>query len=363
MQNRRTVLASAAALSLTRAAGARAAETPAARFDKAADYSEAHGGCGMLVMIGGDIVYERYARGHTGDTAIFIASATKSFWGVATAAAIEDGLVSSFDELAVETLTEWRGDPRKSKITLRQILSLTSGMHNDIAAIQGEGAAPDKYAFAVSSPLDDDPGATFTYGPVNFYLLGEILKRKLKARKQDPLAYLDDRILKPIGLRYGQWTRDQAGNPHIPNGCYVSARQWVKFGRLILAHGRYEGRQLVRADLLAQCFEPNPVNPAYGLAFWLNRPGGILTGGRAGPRGSAGGALYGGGQTDLAGAMGAGPNNLYIFPSLDMAVVKQSPATLRPSDRTFQEHRREQAARQRGYSHSAFVGLVLTGQA
>jgi CubicO group peptidase (beta-lactamase class C family) len=43
------------------------------------------------------------------------------------AAAVQDRLLS-LDELAVETLPEWRDDPLKRRITVRHILSLTSGL-------------------------------------------------------------------------------------------------------------------------------------------------------------------------------------------------------------------------------------------
>jgi CubicO group peptidase (beta-lactamase class C family) len=195
-----------------------------ANYPKAAAFSEANNGTAMLVMVDGEIVFERYSSPEMSGTPHFLASATKSFWGPVAAAMIADGLISGFDELAADTLTEWRGDPRKSKITLRQILSLSSGLHNDLAAIQGEGNATDLYTTAVGASLDNDPGTTFTYGPVNFYVFGELVKRKLASQNLDPLEYLERRIFEPIGLEHGRWIHDRAGNPHIPNGAYLTAR-------------------------------------------------------------------------------------------------------------------------------------------
>lgn len=354
---RRTVLATgAASLALLAATGSARSQT--FHFDLAADYSEANGGNAVLVEQGGTVLFERAIEGHTLDTPNFLASATKSFWGPAIGAMIMDGLLESYDQSAADILTEWRGDPQKSKITLRHLLTLSSGLHNDIAAIQGEGTAEDKYLYAINSPLDHAPGEGFVYGPVNFYVLGEIMKRRLAPRGQTPLDYLRTRIFEPIGLTYGEWIHDKAGNPHIPNGAFVSARQWVKFGRLLLNKGSHQDRQIIEPGLLADCFRPSRQNPGYGLTWWLNTNGGIPTGGTGNP---ARGFLYHQGHEDLAGALGAGPNCLYLIHSLDMVIIRQSPAEIRPADRSWEEQTRLAAQRGR-FSHNKFLTRLFEGR-
>ena len=94
----------------------------------AAEYSKEHRGLSVLVMKGDKIVFEDYENGHKANEPWMLASGTKSFTGVMLAAAIEDKLVSGFDEKVSDTITEWKTDKRKSQITLRQLLSLTSGL-------------------------------------------------------------------------------------------------------------------------------------------------------------------------------------------------------------------------------------------
>jgi CubicO group peptidase (beta-lactamase class C family) len=334
-----------------------------ANYPKAAAFSEANNGTAMLVMVDGEIVFERYSSPEMSGTPHFLASATKSFWGPVAAAMIADGLISGFDELAADTLTEWRGDPRKSKITLRQILSLSSGLHNDLAAIQGEGNATDLYTTAVGASLDNDPGTTFTYGPVNFYVFGELVKRKLASQNLDPLEYLERRIFEPIGLEHGRWIHDRAGNPHIPNGAYLTARNWAKFGQLVLQLGQWQGRQIIPRDLMAELLEPSAANPGYGLTFWLNRPGGVASRARRrAPDGSIGGFIYPDAAPDLAAALGAGPNCLYIIPSRAMVVVREVPAEMRPANRSWAEHGRIVRETMANYSDAAFLAPLLGGQ-
>jgi CubicO group peptidase (beta-lactamase class C family) len=327
----------------------------------AADYSARCNGVGVLVMVDGEIVFERYEPPHTADTPNFLASATKSFWGIAAAAMVADGLLE-LDELAAETLTEWMDDPQRGRITVRQLLNLSSGLGEDVPAIQGMGTAPDKYAHAIGLPADTDPGATFRYGPSHFYAFGEIMKRKLAPQGKDPLDYLKERILEPIGFEIGKWVRDESGNPHIPNGAYLTARNWVRFGHLVLQGGEWNGRQLVPRELVAECLESSPANPGYGLTWWLNRPGGAASRGqRRAPESSKGGFIYPDGYPDLAGALGAGPNTLHIVPALDMVVIRQVPWEPRPAGMDWREFGRLARERSAGFSDTVFLRLLFTG--
>ena len=78
----------------------------------AAAYSAASRGVSMLVMVDGRVVFQDYPNGGSPGAAHELASGTKSFWGVAAAAAAADGILS-LDEPVAKTLTEWRADPRR----------------------------------------------------------------------------------------------------------------------------------------------------------------------------------------------------------------------------------------------------------
>src|SRR5688572_1537447 len=93
-----------------------------AAFEAAAAYSEENGGVSMLVWRDGEIIYERYAGGSSADDAHNLYSGTKSFSCAIAVSAASEGLLT-FDELVADTIPEWAGDPQKSQITLRQLLS------------------------------------------------------------------------------------------------------------------------------------------------------------------------------------------------------------------------------------------------
>ncbi|MBW4699206.1 MAG: beta-lactamase family protein [Aphanocapsa lilacina HA4352-LM1] len=292
---------------LPSAAHAQAVQTD---YRRAADYAAAHGGVGLLVIRGERTVYEQFAPGRSAETPHLLASGTKSFTGVMAAAAVQDGLLT-FEERVAETITEWKADPLKSQITVRHLLSLTSGL-----AKAGRGGKPVSFAQAVQVAAVSPPGRDFDYNPVNFQLFGELMRRKLAPHSEAPIAYLQRRILSPIGMRIARWRTTADGDPDLPGGAIASARDWARFGLLIKNGGTWQGRQIVSKDVLAQCFVRSAANPAYGLTFWLNAPSRSARPERNNPLGGAGPA-------DLFMAAGAGGQRLYIIPSMDLLVVRQ----------------------------------------
>src|SRR5262245_15899309 len=157
------------------------------QFRAAADYSARHNGHAVIVMIDGKIVFEQYQNGHTAEQPHNLYSGTKTFWGPVLAALIEDGLVSSLDEPVSNTITEWKSDARKRRITIRNLTELNAGLIQDVRNLQGEDRptlAGDLYKHAITLPTVFEPGARFVYGPSCYYALGELIKRKLAARKQ-----------------------------------------------------------------------------------------------------------------------------------------------------------------------------------
>ena len=298
-------------------------ENEPTKYRTAATYSNRRNGFAVLVQKDGRIVFEdyhteiRYApflNKGTPEKAHRLASGTKSFWGVAAAAAVMDGLFT-FDERVSDTITEWKSDPRKSKITVRQLLTLTSGI---------EAGAPKEplstYLEAIAAKASHEPGDFFQYGGVPFQIFGEFMRRKLAPAGQSPLDYLMRRVLRPIGLNVAEWRLDEDGNPHMPSGAFLTAREWAKFGQFILNKGRWDGRTIIEESILDECFKGSETNHSYGLTFWLNKPGTIVRGGSWSPVPYT--PILPDIVPDMIMALGHGKQRLYIIPSKNMVIVR-----------------------------------------
>lgn len=330
-----------------------AVDTELARYQAAADYSAEHDGYSVLVLKAGEVVFEAYANGGATDKAWELASGTKSFSGVMAIAAQQDGLLS-LDEKVADTLTEWQADPLKSTITIRQLLTLTSG-------IEGGGLGrPPAYADAITRPAVATPGTQFSYGPVPFQIFGEVMRRKLAAADTGdatPLDYLKRRIFEPAGIAVGSWKHGDDDMPHLPSGARLTAREWAKFGQMILAGGTANGQQIVPADQLEAAVVGTATNPRYALTFWTSLDpedsllattpvqGGALKNWIVKRRAaSAAKASAGSTFTPPAGsfmAAGMGKQRLYILPALDMVVVRQG------------------SLRSKGFKDGEFLALLL----
>jgi len=304
--NRRTFLVASAAASVASPAFAQALD-----FSAAAAYSAERRGVSLLVMRDGRTVFEDYPNGGGASEGHELASGTKSFTGVIAAAAVQDRLLS-WDEPCADTLSEWRGDERR-RITIRHLLSLTSGVAG------GPIARPPNYADAVATPSEAEPGARFAYGPTPFQVFGEIIKRKSNG---DPLAYLQRRVFEPLSIDPTHWRRGGDGNPHMPSGAGLTARDWARFGWFVMQDG--EGR--LDAEALAQCFIGTRANPGYGLSWWLWREG-LVAPGRSQTVDVNPALVRQFGPISMA--AGAGDQRLYLIPQQRLVIARQASGILR----------------------------------
>lgn len=136
-----------------------------------------------------------------------IASMTKSFTAAAVLSLRDEGLLSidtPVDEYAAELATICRTESG-TRITLRHLLSMTSGLATDdpwadrhldataqeMNALYQQGAA---YAFA--------PGTNFEYSNLGFALIGRVVERVTGRRVRD---FVDERFLGPLHMTSTTW--------------------------------------------------------------------------------------------------------------------------------------------------------------
>lgn len=304
------ILLFAAAASVGAPAGA-AEPAPLPGCEAAIAYSQAHNGAALLVLEDGKV------RCRSADIATpqELWSGTKSLVGLMAAAAVQDGLLT-LDERASDTLAEWKNDAGKSRITLRQLLSMTGGQASTIGRPQG-------YADSVQAPLKAPPGTRFQYGPAPMQILGEIMRRKLVAKGTDenPRQYIERRILGPIGVRVGGWRNGPDGQPLMPQGVALAAGEWAKIGEFVRLGGKVEGKPLVDPAALAELFKGSETNPAYGLTWWLPRAT-LATDPvtRSTDITEHASDL----PSDMVVAAGAGDQRLYVIPSRRLTIVRQA---------------------------------------
>ncbi|STZ40972.1 beta-lactamase [Mycolicibacterium gilvum] len=163
----------------------------------------------------------------TEDTVFDIASLTKS---LATATAVmqlhEQGRVR-IDEPVQTYLPGFNpaGDPRRAAVTVRMLLTHTSGIAGDLSLDGPWGlAGPDKadgVRRALGAWVVSDPGEGFHYSDINFIILGALVE-KITGEPED--SYVDRNVFAPLKMsetRYLPVTK--VCGPHRVRGTAIAA--------------------------------------------------------------------------------------------------------------------------------------------
>jgi len=307
----------------------------------AADYSASRRGCSLLVLQRGAVLLEEYPNGGGAKVPHQIYSGTKTFFTMATLVAEQEGLLH-LDEPVCHTITEWRDDPLRNKITIRELMNFSDGL--DPAFHLHSNEVADRNALALRTPVVAARGAAFIYGPSHGQVLCEVLRRKLASRGETPYGYLQHKVLTPLGLGSIEHRSDAQGMPLVASGMRLTARQWSAFGLMILGRGSLGKRVIVHEHEFAQCFVPTRINPMFGLGFWLNTSANHsntretdvekLLEKRWQEQDWHQRCICTSAPTDMVAAVGSGYNRLFVIPSLELVIVRQG-SDARFSDTEF----------------------------
>lgn len=162
----------------------------------------------------------------TEDTIFDLASLTKS---LATATAVmqlyEQGKVR-FDGPVQQYLPDFNpaNNPRRSEVTVRMLLTHTSGEAGDVNLGDSWGLdGPDKAEGihrALTTPLESGPGAGFHYSDINFILLGALIE-KITGDALD--GYVQRHVFDPLGMQETHYLPlAKACGPHTTVGSAIA---------------------------------------------------------------------------------------------------------------------------------------------
>jgi CubicO group peptidase (beta-lactamase class C family) len=281
---------------------------------------------GVVIVRHGVLVYEHYFTGkderwpelhlsepprsvpHNARTLHDLQSVTKSVTAILVGIAFDHGLLKSLDVPALLFFPQYADlrTPEKNRITLSDLLSMTSGLFWP----RGNGSlpgAPDPYRFVLGQPLVATPGKVWNYNTGGVAVLGAILK-KVSGQPIDQFA--EKALFTPLGITDWQWGRLAAGQPAASWGLRLRPRDLAKIGQLVLNHGVWRGRRIVSAGWIRQMTAPHSSLPnwisgadAYGYLWWLGH------------------ASVDSRNIPWIAGIGWGSQFLYVVPSEDLVVV------------------------------------------
>ena len=239
----------------------------------------------LLVVRGGKLVFEEYYRGWGIFQIHTIQSVSKSVTSLLVGIAIGEGLIKSVDQRVSDFFPEHRAmfdqDPRKQRLTLRNVLTMTFGndwkeraipYSNPANIVWRMAAADDWMGFILGQPMVEEPGARFNYSSGSALLISGILQH---ATGMHVSVYAEQRLFDPLSIPVYGWYRNMTHPQHWTHtggGLGLRSRDLAKIGYLLVSGGRWNGKQVVPAAWIEESTRPHVQADTalwYGYQWWL----------------------------------------------------------------------------------------------
>ena len=244
-----------------------------------------------------------------------VRSVTKSVVSLLFGIAMADHAITSLDSPVLDYFPEYKDlqTPDRRKIRLRDLLTMTSGLHwdewsdpyGDVRNSEtAMDLASDRYRYILSQSIDSAPGTRWRYSGGDAALVAAVIARSTKIPIE---MYAGKKLFAPLGIAKFVWLKDRRGIPFAASGLRLLPRDMAKIGLLMLHEGRDPtGRQIVSESWIRESTTPHVTavedkncTIKYGYFWWL------------GP----------GCASPWYSAIGNGGQLIWVIPSLDTVIV------------------------------------------
>ena len=246
------------------------------------DYLKQYGTAAFLVAQKGALVHEAYFAPYNAQSLTNSFSMAKTITTLQTGLAIKQGYISSFDAPLTEQIQEYANDPRGQKATIAQLSAMKSGHDWEESYYLPLNMTTDLYygrdaqSLVLSHGFEREPGSEFEYSSGSTQLLGVFLKRAIQA-KQPGLTvseHLSRSLWQPLGMENDAvYTLDrpasEGGMERTYCCIFASARDFARFGQLLLQDGQWHGQQLLDKAFIQRMRQPD-LKPYYGHSLWMD---------------------------------------------------------------------------------------------
>ena len=233
---------------------------------EAVGYSSARGAQSVRVYRHDCLVATSGNDALTGSTPMATWSMTKGVVSMLVGRAVTQGALSVDDPIGLHL--DGLG-PAHGAITVRQLLTQTSGLRfawvNDLNAA-GTG---DSVAATLRRPFEHPPGTRFMYAQTTVTVLVAVVEA---AVGEDLQTYAARELFAPIGIPDAHWRWDRDGSGRTQGFAFLdmSPEGFARLGSLLLAEGRWRGSELIGASYIREGRRGTGPNPSYGFLWRTN---------------------------------------------------------------------------------------------
>jgi CubicO group peptidase (beta-lactamase class C family) len=218
----------------------------------------------ILIVKNGAIVHEVYFGDYDRESLQTIFSITKSVSSTLIGIAIDKGFIGGVEETLPNLLPEYEyaiTDDNVREIRLKHVLTLTSGLEWDEKSYgygdprnseYNQVRTNDWVEYVVALPLRNEPGTRYVYNTGSVHLLSAIIKSRTGMYAAE---FADKYLFKPLGIERFEWNTDPKGyqcTGGTHGGLRMTLRDVAKFGFLFMRKGKWNGRQVVSSEWVAE---------------------------------------------------------------------------------------------------------------
>lgn len=235
----------------------------------------------VLIARHGKLVLEEYFHRFHRDEPHDTRSASKSLTSLLTGATIQAGEIRDtsipvYSTIFGKDLAEDL-DPRKGRMTLEHLLTMTSGYYCDDRdydapgnedIMQEQEEEPNWYSYTLALPMVSEPGETAVYCSVNSNLIGAVLTAATGTSLLELFAEL---IAKPLQMDRYYLNLQPTGEPYMGGGIHWLPREFMKLGQVILDGGVWNGTRIVSQEWATRSISAlfDLRERKYGYLWWV----------------------------------------------------------------------------------------------
>jgi CubicO group peptidase (beta-lactamase class C family) len=262
-----------------------------ANFDEAVKYAKDNKSANLLIIHRGKIVSENYWRTTTVDSLHDLNSIAKSFMAIVLGVLQQEGKLSIDDKISDYLAPGWSTSPKEADITIRHLMTMTSGLNDDLGYV-------------------GTPGEMWRYSHEAYKVIYDVI---VVAGGDSYRDLFNSILFSKIGMTKYKWTGKDIA---------TTSRPLARFGLMVMNRGVWNGQQVIKDDdYFKNMYKSSQeFNPAYGSLWWLNDTNQWYN---TDLKTMMSGSIAETMPKDGILAKGKHDQRVYIVPSLDLVVVRQ----------------------------------------
>ncbi len=232
----------------------------------------------VLLIKNDQLIIEEYFKGHSANQPHDLRSTTKSIRSILMGIAIDKGFIDSINDPISKYLKspipKKNLDPRKEKITIKHLLTMSSGLDCNDWNKKSKGQEDKVYKkkdwlqHTLNLPMVNEPGTVSNYCSMGVVLLAEIISQ---ASGMTIDKFAEQYLFNPLDINNVNWGHT-SNKKIIPSGkrLYMTSRDMAKIGQLILNKGKWNEKQIVSKKWIEESTLPKTkiTEIDYGYLWW-----------------------------------------------------------------------------------------------